>query len=184
MKNMKNRFFWIDLEMSGLNEKTDSILEVAIVVTDLDFHPVEEYHQIVFQPPEVLEQMNDWCKKTHGASGLTQEVPHGKKIDQVETEIIQLIDRHFQFSDPQDNRVVLVGNSIGNDRRFIDRYLPEFSKRLHYRMIDVSSFKEVFRSKYGLSFQKQNAHRATGDVYESIRELKFYLSHVQAPTHG
>ena len=74
--------------------------------------------------------------------------------------------------------MVLVGNSVGNDRRFIDRFMPEVAKRLHYRLIDVSSFKEVFRNKYGLSFQKKNAHRAVGDILESIHELKFYLSFV------
>ncbi len=75
--------------------------------------------------------------------------------------------------------MVLAGNSIGNDRRFIARYLPELEKRLHYRMVDVSSFKEVFRERYGIQFQKGNNHRAIDDIHESIRELEHYLSFVQ-----
>ncbi len=169
--------FWIDLEMTGLDEKTDTILEVAIVITDLNFKPLEEFHRIVFQPPAVLEKMNDWCKKTHGESGLTAAVPNGAPLSQVETEVLQLIDRHYQAKD----RIVLAGNSVGNDRRFIDQYMPLFSQRLHYRLIDVSSFKEVFREKFDVNFQKRNSHRAVEDIHESIRELSHYLSFVQIP---
>jgi oligoribonuclease len=76
---------------------------------------------------------------------------------------------------------VLVGNSVGNDKRFIDRHMPELAKRLHYRVVDVSSFKEIFRDKYNLAFHKGNAHRAVDDIFESIRELGFYLSFVSVP---
>ncbi|MGK5086286.1 oligoribonuclease [Bdellovibrionota bacterium FG-2] len=171
------KLFWIDLEMTGLDEKSDSILEVAVVVTDMDLNPVEEFHRVVFQPPEVVEKMNDWCKKTHGESGLTQAIPGGTPLAKVEEELIALANRHFSTKD----RVVLCGNSVGNDRRFIDKYLPEFEKHLHYRLIDVSSFKEIFREKYAVSFEKKNAHRAIGDIYESIKELAHYLSFVSVP---
>jgi len=169
--------FWIDLEMTGLDENVDCILEVAIVITDIDFKPLEEYHRIVFQPPEVLDKMNDWCKKTHGESGLTAAIPTGIPLPSVEREILELIGRHFDAQD----RIVLAGNSVNNDKRFIDKYLPTVAKRLHYRLIDVSSYKEIFRDKYNLAFQKQNAHRAVDDIYESIRELSFYLSYVTVP---
>ncbi len=159
--------------MTGLDENLDSILEVAIVITNKDFHPLEEFHRIVFQPAEVIHKMNDWCKKTHGDSGLTAAIPSGTPLSQVESEILKLIDRHFS---PQD-RIVLAGNSVGNDKRFIERYMPQVAARLHYRLIDVSSFKEIFREKYNIGFQKKNAHRAIGDIYESIRELSFYLSY-------
>lgn len=171
---MKQPLFWVDLEMTGLDEKADSILEVAIVITDIDFKPLEEYHRIVFQPQAVLEKMNDWCKKTHGDSGLTAAVPNGTPLSQVEKEVLALIEKHYKSSD----RVVLAGNSVGNDKRFIDAYLPEVAKRLHYRLIDVSSFKEIFREKYGLNFGKGNKHRAIDDIHESIKELSFYLSYV------
>jgi oligoribonuclease len=172
---MTNRFFWIDLEMTGLDDAQDSILEAAIVVTDSNFLSLEEFHRVVFQPPEILEGMNDWCKKTHGASGLTSAVAQGTPLPVVETEILGLIDRHFN---PQD-RIVLAGNSVGNDKRFVDRYMTQLAQRLHYRVIDVSSFKEIFHKKYNLSFQKKNTHRAIDDIHESIRELSFYLSYFQ-----
>ena len=173
----KKALFWIDLEMTGLDEQKDSILEVAIVITDMDLKPLEEYHRIVFQTNEVLANMNDWCKKTHGDSGLTAAVPKGTPLATVEQEVVALIDRHYS---PKD-RVVLVGNSVSNDRRFIDRYMPKFAERLHYRLIDVSSFKEIFREKYGIQVQKGSAHRAVDDIHESIKELAHYLSFVQVP---
>lgn len=168
---------WVDLEMTGLDDLNDHILEVAAIVTDLNFKPLEEYSQVVFQPASVLEGMNDWCKKHHGESGLTAAVPQGRPLDQVQKDLCAMVGRHF----PSNERVVLCGNSIGNDRRFIDRYLREFAKLLHYRMIDVSSYKEIFREKYGVKFEKQNAHRAVGDIHESIRELEHYLGFVKVP---
>jgi oligoribonuclease len=117
---------------------------------------------------------------THGESGLTAAVAKGTPLNTIEHELTQLIGRHFSPSE----RVVLTGNSVGNDKRFIDKYLPEVAKRLHYRLIDVSSFKEVFREKYGLHFQKENNHRAVEDIHESIRELKYYLSFVKGPGNG
>lgn len=169
------KFFWLDLEMTGLDENTDVILEVAAVVTDLQLQEAERYQAVVQQPPAVLENMNDWCKKHHGESGLTAEVPGGKPLAKVEAELLALLGRHFAA----DEKVVLCGNSIHNDKRFIDKYLPAFAKRLHYRLIDVSSFKEVFRDRYGVKFEKANAHRALGDIHESIKELEHYLSYVR-----
>jgi oligoribonuclease len=130
------KFFWLDLEMTGLDDKTDCILEVAAVVTDLNLSEVERFQQVVHQPTTVLENMNDWCKKHHGESGLTAAVPSGKPLAQVEDAMIALLDRHFA----SDDKVVLCGNSIHNDRRFVDRYLPRFAKRLHYRLIGRERF--------------------------------------------
>ncbi len=166
--------FWIDLEMTGLDEKVHHILEVAATVTDYQFEIKEELHRIVFQPPEVLGLMDEWCVKTHGESGLTKAVPSGTALAQIEGELIALLDRFYKPSE----RVVIAGNSINNDRRFIDKYFPKFAKRLHYRLIDVSSFKEVFRDKYNVQFKKANTHRALDDIHESIKELQSYLSHV------
>lgn len=168
--------FWLDLEMTGLDEKTHKIIEVAVVITDLDFKPLEEYHRVVFQPQNELDKMDSWCQKTHGDSGLTAAVPKGTPIETVEKELLELVGRHYGPND----RVVLVGNSIWNDRRFIEAYLPEFTKRLHYRMIDISSYKEIFRDKYKVEFKKGNAHRAVEDIHESIRELSLYLSYFKA----
>ncbi len=174
---MAKRFFWVDLEMTGLDHTTDQILEVAVVVTDMQLKPLAELHRIVFQPIEVLDRMTDFVRDLHQKSGLTQAVSQGTPLAEVEKELISLIESHF---DPKE-RVVLAGNSVGNDKRFIDQYLPEVAKRLHYRIVDVSSFKEVFRERYRLNFEKKNAHRAVDDIYESIRELEYYLSYVKTP---
>lgn len=163
--------------MTGLDEKTDTILEVAVVITDTDLKPLHEYSRVVYQPQSVLDGMNDWCKENHGRSGLTAAVPGGTPLDQVEKELLAVANQFYRPGD----KIVLVGNSVGNDRRFIDQYLKEFSKRLHYRLIDVSSFKEVYRDIYNIKFDKKNAHRAVDDIHESIKELQHYLSFVQAP---
>ena len=173
---MKN-LLWVDLEMTGLDDNRDHILEVAAVVTDMDFKILEEFHRVVFQPPAVLELMDDWCKKTHGASGLTKAVATGTPLADVERDLVAVLDRHFQ----KNERIVLVGNSIGNDRRFIDRYMPTLAKHLHYRMIDVSSFKEIFREKYGVKVEKSSNHRAVDDIHSSIKELTTYLSFIKVP---
>jgi oligoribonuclease len=171
------RMFWLDLEMTGLDVESCAIIEVAAIVTDLELNPLEEYTRVVQQPQAVLDTMDAWCIKTHGESGLTAEVPTGTPLAQVEAELLALLDRHFGA----DERVVLCGNSIHQDRRFIDRYMERLAARLHYRMVDVSSFKEVFRSRYGVQWEKANNHRALQDTRESIRELAEYLRHVQRP---
>ncbi|MBC7387005.1 MAG: oligoribonuclease [Cryobacterium sp.] len=171
---MKKHLFWIDLEMTGLDDVSDRILEVAVMITDLELNVVAEYESVVFQPQEIIDGMNDWCKEHHGKSGLTAAVPTGKPISAVENDLVELAKKYFRSED----RIVLVGNSVGNDKRFIDRYLPVFAKKLHYRLVDVSSFKEIYREKYGIKFDKKNAHRALGDITESIAELRHYLSFI------
>lgn len=168
--------FWIDLEMTGLNIEEDCILEVAVVITNMELNPVDEYHAVAHQPQEVLDKMNDWCKKTHGESGLTEAVKTGTPLEKVEDEVILLIDRHFE----PHAKIVLCGNSVWNDRLFIEKFMPKIAKRLHYRMIDVSSFKEIFREKYGIKHDKKGTHRALDDIHESMNELKKYLSFIKA----
>ncbi|RMF86340.1 MAG: oligoribonuclease [Nitrospirae bacterium] len=172
------RMFWLDLEMTGLDVERCVILEVAAIVTDLELRTLEEYTQVVHQPPEALAAMDAWCVKTHGESGLTREVRSGgRPLPEVEDALLALVDRHFG---PQE-RVVLCGNSIHQDRRFVERHLPRLAERLHYRMVDVSSFKEVFRSRWGIRWEKSNNHRALQDTRESIRELAAYLAYVRVP---
>ena len=166
--------------MTGLDDTVDHILEAAVVITDWEFKPLEELHRVVFQPQSVVDAMNDWCKKTHGESGLTALIPAGTPLEQVENEILALVDRHYG---PKE-KVVLAGNSVGNDKRFLDRYMPKLAQRLHYRLIDVSSFKEVFREKYNVHVQKGGNHRAVDDIHESIKVLAHYLSFVKMPTPG
>jgi len=162
---------WRDLEMTGLAPERDRILEAAIIVTSPDFRTtLAEWETAVFQPPEVLAGMNEWCQQTHGESGLTKRVPHGVTEEALDEKLAAAAE---EFWGKQ--AVILCGNSIGQDRKFIDRYLPRFSSRLHYRMLDVSSFKIIFQERFDQHFAKQNTHRALDDIRESIAELQFYL---------
>jgi oligoribonuclease len=171
-------YLWIDMEMSGLDVNKCRILEVAAIVTDNTFTPKESYHAVVFQPPEVLAAMDAWCTENHGKSGLTAAVAKGAPEGEVERQLLQLIDRHFAANE----RPVLAGNSIGQDRKFIDAYMPALSQRLHYRMLDVSSFKIVFNDLYGIQYEKRGTHRALDDILESMAELTHYLAYVKAPS--
>lgn len=170
--------------MTGLDEKVHRILEVAAVVTDWNFATLEEYSAVVYQPPEVLALMDDWCVKTHGESGLTAAVAKGKPLADVERDLVNMVGRFWRPAKKKDDMPVLAGNSIWNDRRFIDSQMTEFSRLLHYRMVDVSAFKEVFRSKWGFQFKKKNGHRAVDDIYESIAELKAYMAAVDPDKIG
>ena len=168
-------WLWIDLEMSGLDEKKDKILEVAAIITDDTLSPKAEFHRIVHQPQSVLDGMDKWCTKTHTQSGLVEAVKTGMPLSQVEDEMMSWISLHFRTKDA----LILAGNSIGNDRRFVEEYMPKLSSRLHYRVLDVSSWKIVFKDFYGLQYQKKGGHRALDDILESINELKFYLTYVK-----
>ncbi|GHB90816.1 oligoribonuclease [Cerasicoccus arenae] len=165
---------WLDLEMTGLDSLTDRIIEAAVIVTSPDFsETLNEWETAVFQPPEVLASMDEWCQKTHGASGLTERVPHGITEDALDEKLAATVDQFWS-----EKPVILCGNSIGQDRKFVDRYLPRFASKLHYRMLDVSSFKVVFQERYDQSFPKRGTHRALDDIRESIAELQFYLQAV------
>lgn len=174
------RLFWIDMEMTGLDPRTCVIIEVAAIVTDLELDEVAEFEAVVRQPPEALAAMDDWNTRTHKKSGLAARVPEGRELADVEADLVALVDAHFP-----DDRVVLCGNSVGQDKAFVDAYMPRFAERLHYRVIDVSSFKELFTRKWpGVAFKKQQDHRALGDIRESIGELAYYLTGITEPKAG
>ncbi len=169
-----DKMLWLDMEMTGLSPDVNVPIEVAAIVTAKDFSPLEKYEAVIFQPASELSKMDSWNTEHHGKSGLTAKIPHGKQIAQVETELCLLIDRHFQ-----NERPVLCGNSIGQDRLFVRAHFPRLEAKLHYRMLDVSSWKVVFQALYQKKFEKIGEHRALDDIQESINELKFYLSFVK-----
>lgn len=165
------KLFWIDMEMTGLNPQQDRVIEVAALITDLQFNILDEYESIVFQTPEILALMDEWNQKHHGESGLLDRIPHGPPQSQVEQELCSLAQKHFTKEKP-----ILAGNSIGQDRAFIKTYFHQFESLLHYRMLDVSSWKIIMNNKYKKTYKKSEKHRALDDIRESIAELQFYLS--------
>lgn len=173
---MKNSpLFWFDMEMSGLDAQTQYILEVALIVTDENFTVLETFESVIYQSADVIDNMDIWCKVQHAKTGLTAKIPFGLPLDEVEDTLINIVTKYC----PND-KAILAGNSIHQDRKFIDKWMQKLSHKLHYRMCDVSSFKIIFENKYKKKYKKQNKHRALEDIQESIDELKFYLSFVKA----
>jgi oligoribonuclease len=167
----------MDLEMSGLDPETCTILEIATIITDADLEVLAEGPDIVVHhPDEVLDAMDAWCTKHHAQSGLTDQV-RASTIDLAEAErqTLAFLEQHTKADTSP-----LCGNSIWQDRRFIIRYMPDVDAFLHYRLIDVSSIKELSRRWYpGLKLPpKAESHRALDDIRESIAELRFYREHL------
>ncbi|MEZ4871642.1 MAG: oligoribonuclease [Bdellovibrionales bacterium] len=169
------KLLWIDMEMTGLDVEIEVPIEVAAVVTDMQLNQLgTPYHAVIRQPDDFIENMDDWNKTHHSQSGLLDRIPKGKQPDLVEKELCQFIDDHFDGQ-----KAILCGNSIFQDRKFIDKYMPKVSDRLHYRLLDVTSWKIIMENCFDVSHDKKDAHRATDDIFESIEELKTYLKHVQ-----
>ncbi len=168
------RLLWLDMEMTGLDVDIERVIEVAAIITDMDFNPIDTYHTVVQQPQLFIENIDDWNRKHHPESGLVAKIPTGKDPDVVDQELRELTLKHFGKE-----RAILCGNSIFQDRKFIDLYFKEFAKTLHYRMVDVTSWKIIMNEKYNVEYQKRDAHRALDDIRESIEELKAFLKFVK-----
>lgn len=177
LTNDKTPLVWIDMEMSGLVPERDRILEVAMVVTGPDLETLAEAPvYVLHQPEEVLEGMDSWNKATHGKSGLVDKV-RASTFDEATVEA-----RLIEFLKPIVGARIapLAGNTVHQDRRFMARYMPAFDQYLHYRIVDVSTLKELarrWRPDVLAGLAKEGRHEALADVYESIEELKHYRRH-------
>ena len=173
-KATPTKLLWIDLEMTGLDPEQDVILEIAAEITDFDFKTIASYEATVRQPRDVvIDRMQKnvwWAEFPHNRDEFVNNLDTAKPSEQVQQELIALLQEHFG-SEP----AVLAGNSIHNDRNFIKKWWPEFDLKLHYRMLDVSSFKVLMQGKYGENFEKKEVHRAFDDIQASIAELQHYL---------
>lgn len=177
------KILWIDLEMTGLDPIEDRILEVGAIVTDWDFNELEVYEGAVKVTTALMKKRmiegpskDFWLKFPDSYNGLVkQNDESGRPSATIEKELIELIDKHFD----KDVQVLLGGNSVHMDRRFIINEWGALDTRLNYRMLDVSAFKVVFEGKFKKKFSKPENHRALDDIRGSIMELKYYLAKVK-----
>ncbi|KAI0753058.1 oligoribonuclease [Daedaleopsis nitida] len=174
---------WIDCEMTGLDPRTDRLLEIAVLITNGNLELVDDgISYVIKTDKEVLDRMDEWCRNTHGASGLTQACmnsPHSK--DYVKQRVLEYIKKWI----PKERTGVLAGNSVHADRAFLVGEMPEVIDWLHYRIVDVSSIKELSRRWYRTTKPRASpqepAHRALDDIQGSIRELEWYRKHLFMP---
>src|SRR6516225_1240258 len=182
---MTDRLVWIDCEMTGLNLERDALIEIACLVTDGSLDVLDKGIDLVIKPPpESLDQMEDVVREMHTASGLLNELASGVTLAEAQDQVLGYVRKHI--SEPR--RVPLAGNSIATDRVFIARDMPELDAFLHYRMVDVSSIKELARRWYPRAYfaspPKRGGHRALADITESIQELRYYRDTVFVPPPG
>lgn len=172
-----NLLVWLDMEMTGLEPERERIIELAMIVTDNDLNPVAESPVwVVHQSDAVLDAMDDWNKNTHGRSGLIDRV-RASTLDEAAVEAAALA---FMAEYVPQGASPMCGNSIGQDRRFMVRYMPRLEAWFHYRNLDVSTLKELcrrWRPEVAKGFVKKADHTALADIRESIAELQYYRTH-------
>lgn len=174
--NDKDRLVWIDCEMTGLNPEVDELCEIAVFVTDSNLNLIDETGlDIVIRPSQrALDNMNEFVTNMHRTSGLADAIPKGVSVAEAQEQVLTYVKRFV----PNERTAPLAGNTIGTDRMFLARYMPELDQFLHYRNIDVSTLKELARRWYPRVYfhspTKHGGHRASADILESIRELRYY----------
>ena len=171
----KAKLLWIDLEMTGLDPDQDKICEVAAIATDLELNQIATYEAVVKVDDQLMKERmvgEFWEKNSSSRDALIAQNTTGKEIAEVEKELLDFVNKNFSAKHP----VYLAGNSIHQDRKFIEREMPELNSKLHYRMLDVSAWKIYFENALNRKFTKPENHRALDDINGSIEELKWYLT--------
>lgn len=174
----RDNLVWIDLEMTGLDPDQDEIIEIATIVTDSQLNIIEEGPCLVIsQPKSLLDTMDEWNRTHHGDSGLIDRVLASEiSCLQAELQTLEFLQRHTE-----EGRAPLCGNTIGQDRRFLYKYMPQLSSWLHYRNVDVSSIKELVARWYPEEMHapvKRSNHRAMDDIRGSIKEMCWYRDYI------
>ena len=196
MTKLPSKLLWIDLEMTGLRPLVDKITEIGVIITDFDFKEIATYESSVKHPEKVLKELTDESPWHTSQPDYTAKIifdsQTGKSESVVQSELIALIEKHIGLSKlPKEypfypgsleakGEVYLAGNSIATDRAFIDSQWHELARVLHYRMLDVSSFKLYMLAKKKSYYAKKNAHRALDDIRESIEELRYYVADLKS----
>lgn len=180
------RIVWIDCEMTGLDLTKDVLVEVACIVTEADLTELDDGFQVVIRPDDlsILDGMVEVVKQMHTDSGLITEIPNGIPLGQAEEQLLAYIKSHI----PEPRKSPLAGSSVYVDRSFLIRDMPKVDNHLHYRLLDVSSVKEIARRWYPRVYfgtpAKVGNHRALSDIKESIEELRFYRELIFLPDPG
>ena len=174
-RSVNDRIVWIDCEMTGLSLEADALIEVAALVTDFELNQLGDGVDVVIRPPDAaLEQMDDFVRTMHTTSGLLDGLAGGTTLEDAQATVLEYIRAWV----PDPGKAPLAGNSVGTDKAFLDRDMPELVGHLHYRVIDVSSIKELARRWYPRVYfaspRKNGGHRALADILESIDELRYY----------
>ncbi len=182
---MNDRLVWIDCEMTGLDLQRDALVEVAVLVTDSELNVLGDGVDVVVRPPaEALDQMDEVVRTMHSNSGLLAALASGVSLREAEDLVLGYVREHV----PEPRKAPLAGNSVATDRSFLARDMRELENYLHYRIVDVSSIKELARRWYPRVYfnspKKHGGHRALADIRESIEELKYYRAAVFVPPPG
>ena len=182
---MNDRLVWIDCEMTGLDLTRDALIEIACLVTEGELNILDDGVDVIIKPPpEAVDQMSDVVREMHTKSGLLAGLGLGVTLDEAQDIVLSYIQQHV--SEPR--RAPLCGNSIATDRSFIARDMPQLDAYLHYRMVDVSSIKELARRWYPRVYfaspAKRGGHRALADIRESVQELRYYRETIFVPEPG
>jgi oligoribonuclease len=177
MDDKRKRMVWIDLEMTGLDIERESIIEIATVITDSELNIVAEGPNLAIRVnEELLAGMDDWNTRHHHGSGLVERIHNeGVKVEDAEQQTIEFLK---QWIEP--GTAPLCGNSVWNDRQFLAKEMPTLLEMLHYRMVDVSTIKELSRRWYPdvSRYNKKGAHRALDDILESVEELRYFRKEI------
>jgi oligoribonuclease len=182
---VNERLVWIDCEMTGLDYVSDALVEIACVVTDFDLSPLGEGVDLVIKPPaEAVQQMDEFVRSMHEKSGLLKVLDSGITVQEAEQQVLAYVREHCADG----SRPPLAGNTVATDRAFIARDMPDLDAFLHYRIVDVSSIKELSRRWYPRTYfgapAKRGNHRALADILESIEELRYYRAAIFVPAPG
>lgn len=184
-RKLTDRIVWIDCEMTGLDLEQDALIEVAALVTDYDLNQLGDGIDVIVRPPaEALAQMGEFVREMHTSSGLLEELEGGVTLADAEAQVLAYVREWV----PEPGKAPLGGNTVATDRSFLARDMPVLESHLHYRIIDVSSIKELSRRWYPRAYfqapEKHGGHRAMADIVESIAELRYYREAVFRPEPG